>query len=164
MAKKQKLVELDQNEKVKVRRVGIGAIALTAIVCCILVGCFACRQDAGKNPGMTDAQKATMWKAKVLDVFWTPQTDATHDGVLKDLYLARDAKTALDAVTGNLMVYFLFNNDEVMKAASVNLTSESGTLTFSNDDLWTVKFSEKNEILFMTIKDSDGKEVFYQER
>ena len=97
----------------------IDALALTAIVCCILVGCFACRQDAGKDPGMTDAQKAIMWKAKVLDVFWSPQTYATHDGVLKDLYLARDAKTAFDAVTGNLMVYFLFNNDEVMKAASV---------------------------------------------
>lgn len=164
MAKKQKLVELEPQEKVKIRRISVGALALTAIVCCILVGCFACRQDAGKNPEMTDGQKATMWKAKVLDVYWSPQTDDTHDGVLKDLYLARDAKTALDTVTGKLMIYFLYNNDEVMKGAAVDLTSESGTVTFSDEDVWTIKFSEKNNSLYMTVKDSDGKEVFYQER
>ena len=61
-------------------------------------------------------------------------------------------------------VYFLYPNDEVMKGVSVDLTSESGTITFSDEDVWTIKFSEKNNILYMTVKDSDGKEVFYQER
>jgi len=60
--------------------------------------------------------------------------------------------------------YFLFANDEVMKGVAVDLTSESGTITFSDEDVWTIKFSEKNNILYMTIKDSDEKEVFYQER
>lgn len=84
--------------------------------------------------------------------------------MLKDLYLARDAKTALDTVTGKLTIHFLYNNDETMKGATVDLTSESSTITFSEEDIWTIKFSEKNNILYMTVNDSDGKEVFYQER
>ena len=37
-------------------------------------------------------------------------------------------------------------------------------LVFQSDERWDVKFSEKNEVLYMTITDSNGKTVYYQQK
>ena len=143
------------------------SLAITVIVCLVIVGRFACTQENTKPAAqsvMTDEQKASYWTAKIMDVNWFPQTDATHDGILKDLFLARDARTVLDTNTGDLILYFLFDDGSFFTNAKITLTNESGKLLFESDDQWDVRFSEKNEIMYMTITDSNGKTVYYQQK
>lgn len=161
--KKRKLEEMDESEKKTVRNATLFSLLGVAIICCILISCFSCSQDMGinKNPELSDDQKAAMWNTRIMDIWWAPQTDNTNDGVLKGLFLPRDAYTAFDQETGRTLVYFMFSPDAAMTQAEIKLTSESGQLLFADDDIWTVKFSEKNENLYMTITDSDGKTVYY---
>ena len=161
MAKKQKLVDLDSEDKAKIARVSIVALASVAIACCILVGCFACSQ-APKNvtaPEMTPEQKATYWKNEATDVLWGP----TNEDILDSLYAPSDAKTYIDPGTGNLLIDFLFM-DAPFKTGKVILSSESGDIDFGGDEKWSVKFSEKNEKLFMTVTDSNGVIVYYEQK
>ena len=58
----------------------------------------------------------------------------------------------------------MFNQTAVMIQAEIVLENESGTLRFVSEDTWNVKFSEKNDIMYMTITDSDGKTVYYQQK
>lgn len=161
--KKRKLEEMDEAEKKKVRKAAVFSLLGVAIICCILISCFSCSQDMGvlKNPVLSDEQKAALWNTRIMDIWWAPQTDNSNDGVLKGLFLPRDAYTAYDQETGKTLVYFMFSQDAVMTQAEIKLTSESGQLLFANDDVWTVKFSEKNENMYMTVTDSDGKTVYY---
>ena len=105
-----------------------------------------------------------MWLSNIMDVWWLPQTDDTHDGILKGLFLPRDAHTVYDTETKKTLIYFMFNQDAVMLQAEIVLESESGKLKFVSEDIWDVKFSEKNEIMYMTVTDSDGKTVYYQHK
>ena len=165
--KKKKIKELSKDEKSRLVRTAAITLSAVAIVCCILVGCFACKQDVGNvnaDTVMTDEQKASYWKAQIIGVSWEPMTDATNDGVLKGLFLPRDARTDMDGNTGLTVIHFMFNETDVMDSAEIVLTNESGELRFASDDVWTVKFSEKNDVLFMTITDSDGKVVYYQQK
>ena len=163
--KKRKLEELTDNEKKAVRKAMLYTLLGAALFCCILISCFSCRNDMGINtPELTDQQKAALWYANITDIRWTPQTDNTNDGILKDLFAPRDAHTVYDNGTGKTLIYFLFSDDTVMTQAAVVLTNESGKLVFDSDDEWTVKFSEKNGRLYMTVTDSDGKTVFYSQR
>ena len=163
--KKRKLEEMSKEEKQAVKKAMLFTLLGAALVCCILISCFSCRNDMGiKTPELTDEQKAALWYTNIMDTWWTPQTDSTNDGVLKDLFAPRDAHTVYDQKTGKTLVYFLFSDDSVMTQATVVLTNESGKLVFDSEDEWTVKFSEKNGSLFMTITDSDGKTVFYSQR
>jgi len=161
--KKRKLEEMDESEKKKVRNATLFSLLGVAIICCILISCFSCSQDMGlnKTPELSDDQKAAMWNTRIMDIWWAPQTDNTNDGVLKGLFLPREAYTAFDQETGRTLVYFMFSPDAAMTQAEIKLTSESGQLLFADDDIWTVKFSEKNENLYMTITDSNGKTVYY---
>ena len=163
---KKKFTDLDEAAKNKLKKTSLMTLAITALVCCVLVGCFACKQERTDDPQtvMTDEQKAAYWTASITDVMWAPQTDDTHDGVLKDLFLPRDAKTLLDANTRKPLLYFMLDENNYMVAARVELTSEEGKLIFESDDQWDVRFSEKNEILYMTITDSEGKTVYYQQK
>ena len=159
MAKKQKLVDLDSNDKAKIAKVSIIALATVAIACCILVGCFACTQAPNVTvPEMTPEQKATYWKSTVDDVLWTP----TNNDVLEGLLGPSEAKTYINPGTGNLMIYFLFM-ETPFKTGKVVLSSESGDIEFSGEEKWSVKFSEKNEKLFMTVTDSNGVIVYYEQ-
>lgn len=164
--KKQKFTDLDEAAKNKLKKMSALTLAITVLVCCVLVGCFACKQERTDDPQtvMTDEQKAAYWTASIVDVTWKPQTDDTHDGVLKDLFLPREAKTLLDANTRAPLLYFMLNEEDYFTTARIELTSESGKLIFESEDQWDVKFSEKNEILYMTITDSDGKTVYYQQK
>ena len=160
MAKKQKLVDLDSNDKAKIAKVSIIALATVAIACCILVGCFACTQAPNVTvPEMTPEQKATYWKSTVDDVLWTP----TNDDVLDGLYYPSEAKTYINPGTGNLMIYFLLMGTP-LKTGKIILSSESGDIDFGLDGKWSVKCSEKNEKLFMTVTDSNGVIVYYEQK
>ncbi len=136
------------------------------LACCVLVGNFVCKQERTDDPRtqMTDKQKAAYWSTMITDVLWSPQTDDTHDGILKDMFLPREAKTLLDGTTLRLIIYFMLGDTDYLDSATIELTSESGTLIFQSDERWDVKFSEKNEILYMTITDSNGKTVYYQQK
>lgn len=161
MAKKQKLVDLDSNDKAKIARVSIIALASVAIACCILVGCFACSQAPKNVPAteMTPEQKASYWKSMADDVLWTP----TNDDVLDGLVGASDARTHIDSEKGDLVIDFLFM-EVPFKTGKVVLSSESGEIAFSETQKWTVKFSEKNEKLFMTVTDSNSVTVYYEQK
>ena len=164
--KKQKFTDLDEAAKNKLKKMSALTLAMRALVCWVVGGCFACKQERTDDPQtvMTDEQKAAYWTASIVDVTWKPQTDDTHDGVLKDLFLPREAKTLLDANTRAPLLYFMLNEEDYFTTARIELTSESGKLIFESEDQWDVKFSEKNEILYMTITDSDGKTVYYQQK
>lgn len=100
----------------------------------------------------------------IIGVTWAPQTDETHNGILKNFFAPMDILTDLDGLTGRLLAYFLFSDSSVMDSALIVLSSESGELRFDSEDVWTVKFSEKNDIMYMTVTDSDGKTVYYQQK
>ena len=108
--------------------------------------------------------KVAYWTNIIVDVLWAPQTDDTHDGILKDMFLPREAKTTLDITTHDPMIYFMLNETDYLDSATIELTSEEGKLVFQSDEQWDVKFSEKNEVLYMTITDSNGKTVYYQQK
>lgn len=166
--KKKKLEDMKEEERKKIVRTSLLILLGVAIFCGILISCFSCSQDPElpvvTPPEPTNEQKAALWLSNIMDVWWFPQTDDTHDGVLKGLFLPRDAHTVYDTETKKSLVYFMFNEDSVMTQAEILLESESGTLKFVSDDVWTVKFSEKNDIMYMTITDSDGKTVYYQQK
>ena len=159
-AKKQKLVDLDQKEKGRIAKVGVVSLVMVALVCFIIVGCLACTQDSGKKPAqMTDAQKVAYWKAMITDVYWVPQNGDALDG----LFMSREAQTRLDT-SGDHYVDFLISPGVVFGSYKIVLTSESGELVNSNDEAaFTVKFSEKNEQLFMTVSDGTVT-VYYEEQ
>ena len=164
--KKKTYAELDEAGKIKILRASLLSIGIVALACCVLVGCFACKQDRTDDvvTQMTDEQKAAYWSTMVADVRWAPQTDDTHDGVLKDMFLPREAKTLLDGTTLRPMIYFMLDEQNYLDSAMIELSSESGKLVFQSDERWDVKFSEKNEVLYMTITDSNGKTVYYQQK
>ncbi len=164
--KKRKLVDLNKEEKGRITRISAVAILSVAIVCAVLVGCFACKSDPVDIgvAQLTDEQKADYWKAQMMGVTWAPQTDETHNGILKGFFVPMDILTDLDSLTGKMMAYFMVTEDFVMDSAQIVLSSESGELRFESEDVWTVKFSEKNEVLYMTVTDSDGKTVYYQQK
>ena len=51
-----------------------------------------------------------------------------------------------------------------VSTGKVVLSSESGDIDFGGDEKWSVKFSEKNEKLFMTVTDSNGVIVYYEQK
>lgn len=161
MAKKQKLVDLDKTDKAKIARVSVVALASVAIICCILVGCFACSQGPKnvKVPEMTAEQKVSYWKGMADDVLWGP----TNDDVLDGLPGPSDAMTHIDIGTGNFVIDFLYM-DFSFKTGRVVLSSESGDIVFGETQKWSIKFSEKNEKLFMTVTDSNGVIVYYEQK
>ena len=164
--KKKKLEDMKEEERKKIVRTSLLILLGVAIFCGILISCFSCSQDPAPPVAveLSDEQKATLWLSNIMDVWWFPQTDDTHDGILKGLFLPRDAHTVYDTETKKSLIYFMFNEDSVMTQADILLESESGTLKFVSEDIWTVKFSEKNDIMYMTITDSDGKTVYYQQK
>ena len=162
--KKKKLADLDEKSKTRIVRTSVITLSGVAIICCILVGCFACKQNIAADDiiaEMTPENKADYWKAQIIDVTWSPQTDETHNGILKDMYIARDAHTELDAGTQDITISFLHPTGDVFVSAIIVLTDENGEIHFNNEDKWKVKFSEANDEMCMTITDSAEKTVYY---
>lgn len=164
-AKKQKLVDLDSNEKNRITKVSVVTLALVAIVCCILVGCFACTQNSGlPSTQMSDEQKVSYWRAMAGDTTWTPTGDASFSRFFN---APREVKTSYDANTGEFLIYFMLSTDMPLESAIINLSSESGEIVFQDEEKWSIKFSEKNDELFMTINDKpdgSGVTVYYEDK
>ena len=164
--KKQKLVDLSPEEKQRVKKTSLLTLTGTALVCLILVGCFACSQDTNlKNPEMTDEQRALYWQILIVPETWYPMTDSTNDGIVKDMTKPRNIKTTYDESTNKYFVYCLIDTTRNLKSAELVLTSNTGTLVFNTEEpAWSVKFSESNDTLYMTITDSAGKVVYYSNK
>lgn len=161
--KKQKLVNLDDNEKKKVRRVSWITFISVLLVCSILVGCFACAQDSsGSEPEMTVEQKTMYWKARLSNLRWVPMTDELNNGILAGMTAPVIAVTGYDAKTGICTVLIFSEDNKVIEGADIALKGEYGTIVLGSGDKWNLKFSEKNNVLYMTVTDENGKKVFYE--
>ena len=58
------------------------------------------------------------------------------------------------------------SDDSPLDTAIINLSSESGEIVFQDEEKWSIKFSEKNDELFMTINDKadgSGVTVYYED-
>ena len=58
------------------------------------------------------------------------------------------------------------SDDSPLDTAIINLCSESGEIVFQDKEKWSIKFSEKNDELFMTINDKvdgSGVTVYYED-
>ena len=65
------------------------------------------------------------------------------------------ARTSYDANSGEFIIHFMMSDDSPLDTAIINLSSESGEIVFQDEEKWSIKFSEKNDELFMTINDKD---------
>ena len=70
--------------------------------------------------------------------------------------LVCEAKTTLDKDTGLTLIFFMADENTIFDTAQI--------IRLANDEEWHVKFSEKNEIMYMTIKDINDKTVYYQQK
>lgn len=113
---------------------------------------------------MTPEQKIQYWTAQIMDVTRAPQMDSSNDGVLDDMFLAMDARTALDKDTGAVLIHFMGEGDTVFDSAQIVLQDDEGMVLFSDEQQWHVRFSEKNGVLYMTIRDGKDKTVYYQQK
>ena len=60
----------------------------------------------------------------------------------------------------------MMSDDSPLDTAIINLSSESGEIVFQDEEKWSIKFSEKNDELFMTINDKadgSGVTVYYED-
>ncbi len=99
-----------------------------------------------------------------MDVTRAPQMDSSNDGVLDGMFLAMDARTALDKDTGAVLIHFMGEGDTVFDSAQIVLQDDEGMVLFSDEQQWHVRFSEKNGVLYMAILDSKNKTVYYQQK
>lgn len=161
MAKKVKLVELAENDKAKLRNTALCALSLTAIVCLILVSCFACAQQT-PTVSPSQAQEAERqrlyWMGILCDTNWEPQWTAQDDGILEGFKMRLDANITFDTNAKGLLIRF---GTPSLKQGSIVLESCEGKILFEDDKTWSVRFSEKNDEKYMTIEDSQGKTVYY---
>lgn len=167
-AKKKTLTELDAGEKSNVKKIVAAVFITVALSCVIAVGCLSCSIDYPIHQKQTDEQKVQYWQSKISDVLWFPMTDALNDGILKGLPNSMDVWTSTD---DGKSFYLNFirqkekNYNNYWLQAIIELVSESGMLIFMDEmEPWQVKFSEKNNKMCMTIIDSDGKKVFFENK
>ena len=164
-AKKQKLEDLDFSEKSRITKVSVVTLSLVAIVCCILVGCFACSQNSGiPSAEMTDEQKIAYWRAMAGDTAWEPTGDAAFQ---RFGGIPREARTSYDTNTGEFLIHFMLFGDSPLESGIIVLDSESGAIVFQDDERWSIRFSEKNGELFMTVNDrpdGSGVTVYYEDK
>lgn len=164
IVKKQKLEDISIDEKKHVILICESVLLGAVLLALFMVSCVACSMGPDPEPEMTNEQKAAYWSVAVMDAYWYPMVDGNHNGILKNLYAPRDVKTVFDSNSRQLIAYFMFDPENFMDSAVLTLESEFGKLNFDTEDEWTVKFSEKNEIKYMTITDSDGKVVYYSDQ
>lgn len=94
MAKKVKLTELTAKDKATLRNTVLYALSITALVCAILVSCFACTQQT-PTPQPTQEQEAERkrlyWTNILGDTQWEPLTNERNDGKLEGFRTALKA-------------------------------------------------------------------------
>lgn len=157
MAKKIKYSELDSTEKKKLTRVSFFSIASVFVMCVFIVSCFACSQDkVSGNAEMTDEQQKAYWKALLPDTEWV----VSAEGILEGQEDPLNATISYESTTGNFNVAFGLEGITVY-SGKLALTSCEGTITTEDGKVWGARFTEKNNILYLKITDSNGKEVFF---
>lgn len=148
MAKKVKLTELTAKDKAKLRSTGLYTLSITTLVCAILVSCFACAQQT-PTPQPSQEQNAEKqrlyWTSILGDTQWEPQTNERNDGKLEGFKTALRANIIYDPNANGLVILF----------------GSKGAIAFDDGKSWSVRFSEKNEVRYMTIVDSQSKTVYY---
>lgn len=163
MAKKVKLTELTAKDKAKLRSTMLYTLSITAFVCAILVSCFACVQQT-PTPQPSQEQNAEKqrlyWTSILVDTQWEPQTNERNDGKLEGFKAALRANIIYDPNANGLVILF-GSSQPYFKQGQVELASSEGAIAFDDGKSWSVRFSEKNEVRYMTIVDSQGKTVYY---
>ena len=162
MAKKVQLADLDSGEKKKLGKVSFFTIFSVFLVCVFVVSCFACSQDGGNH--LTDGQQAEAdrlyWTSVLNETKWTVSTSDKNDGKLEDFTITLDLEFKYESSTGKLTALF---KSGVVTALSGELTlvSSKGSIATTDGKNWDVKFSEKGNVMYLTITCSNGKDVYY---
>lgn len=163
MAKKVKLTELTAKDKAKLRSTMLYTLSITTLVCAILVSCFACAQQT-PTPQPSQEQNAEKqrlyWTSILVDTQWEPQTNERNDGKLEGFKAALRANIIYDPNANGLVIRF-GSSQPFFKQGHVELSNSEGSIAFDDGKTWSVRFSEKNEVRYMTIVDSQGKTVYY---
>lgn len=163
MAKKVKLTELTAKDKAKLRSTVLYTLSITTLVCAILVSCFACAQQT-PTPQPSQEQNAEKqrlyWTSILVDTQWEPQTNERNDGKLEGFKTALRANIIYDPNANGLVIRF-GSGQPFFKQGHVELSDSEGSIVFDDGKTWSVRFSEKNEVRYMTIVDSQGKTVYY---
>ena len=163
MAKKVKLTELSEKDKAKLRSTVLYALSITTLVCAILVSCFACSQQTPTpqpSQEQTTERQRLYWTSILGDTQWEPQTNERNDGKLEGFRTALKANIIYDATSNRLVIRF-GSSQPFFKQGIIDLGSCDGTVTFDDGKTWSIRFSEKNEVKYMTIVDSQNKTVYY---
>lgn len=162
MAKKIHLSNLEKNEKKKLGKVSFVTIFSVFIACVIMVGCFACSQNTVTQPNKE--QQATMdkiyWTNEVVDTKWTASTNSKNN-FLDDQEEALDLEFAAEN-DGTICAYFSLSGVTVF-TGTLTLDSSEGSIDFvdkEKEKKWDVKFSEKNDVRYLTISCGNG-DVYY---
>lgn len=162
LAKKIKLADLSKEEKDKLRTTAVYSLLVTFFICVILVGCFACSQQTPNEQQNSDKiaeSQRLYWTGILNGTDWTPQTNGTNDGILCGLSEALPAHINYDESTSCLVIGF--GDTPYLEYGNITLSSCEGKIKLSDASVWSVKFSEKNSVKYMTIVDSEGKTVYY---
>lgn len=164
--KKQKLVEATEEEKSRAKTIVLTVLLTVVAFCIMTVSCVSCALDRNPTTGqMTNEQKVAYWSAKIQDENWYPDVTDNNNGILDGFVSPVNIRTEVNSSTKAITLYFISESGKKLENARLEMTSEYGTLTFDDtEDQWKVKFSEKNDVLFMTVTDINNKVVYYQNR
>ena len=162
MAKKIKFTELTEDDRKKLKNTVAYSLSITFLVCVILVGCFACTQQVPNvdSPEQTAEKERLYWTGILDGTVWAPQTNKDNDGMPNGIPMLMNANIDFDTVSSTFVIGF-GEKSSYFKTGSLTLSSCEGIIKLVDGDTWSVKFSEKNDILYMRIVDSVGKTVYY---
>ena len=162
MAKKITLAELDSTDKKKLTKVSFLSLGIVFVLAIFIVSCFACSQESPTTE-MTEEQKFAYWKGVLLDTKWTVSVGNGNNGILEGQLVALDAE--INYENDKFSIYFVSSGIPLQTGTLELKNSEKeafvGTISTNDDKLWSAKFSELNETLYLTITDSTGKKVYY---
>lgn len=160
MPKKIKLADLEHDEKKKLEKVSFLSIFSVFVICVFIVSCFACSQNAGVQLDKEQQEELdrVYWTNEIVDTTWQVSTSDKNNGILEGQTMTMDLKFA--NVNGTICAYFSTSDVEIL-TGKLALEGSKGILSLTADGKkWNVKFSEKNNVMYLTISWSNG-EVHY---
>lgn len=162
MAKKITLANLDSGEKKKLGKVTFASLFSVFVLCIFIVSCFACSQNPGGQVSKEQQAAADKlyWKDAVAGTKWVVSTSARNDGKLEGQTLVLDLEITYEKSSDKLYVYFSSGGVQILNG-ELTLQSSEGKIAIVDGKNWNAKFSEKNDIKYLTISCSNGKDVYY---
>ena len=161
MAKKIHLCNLEKNEKKKLGKVSFVTIFSVFIASVIMVGCFACSQNPAGQPSKEQRAKndKIYWMNEVVGTKWTVTAEGDNKGFLDGQDCTLDLEFKLEN-SGEISAYFSTEGITIL-TGELTLISSEGSIDFVEEEKkWDVKFSEKNNIRYLTISCGNGN-VYY---